>query len=105
MLDIAQEFGRVGLWERDLATGQGAGDRHVFAFWGSTRPGHARLRRGNRCSSPPGSLHGLRELLNTLGRHSQHYRVGAARRLDAPHPFAVGGEGRRPTAGRSASSA
>ena len=25
LLDIAQEFGRVGLWERDLATGQGAG--------------------------------------------------------------------------------
>ncbi|MEW6703235.1 MAG: PAS domain-containing protein [Pseudomonadota bacterium] len=34
LLDMAQEFGRIGVWERDLRTLQGRWDRHVFRFWG-----------------------------------------------------------------------
>jgi PAS domain-containing protein/ActR/RegA family two-component response regulator len=33
-LDIAQEFGRLGVWERDIATLEGRWDRHVFRFFG-----------------------------------------------------------------------
>jgi PAS domain S-box-containing protein len=33
LLDMAQEFGRLGVWERDIATGQGRWDRHVFRFF------------------------------------------------------------------------
>jgi PAS domain S-box-containing protein len=34
MLDTAQEFGRLGLWERRIPSGEGRWDRHVFGFWG-----------------------------------------------------------------------
>ena len=34
LLDTAQEFGRLGIWERDIPSGEGRWDRHVFGFWG-----------------------------------------------------------------------
>ncbi|HJV60051.1 MAG TPA: PAS domain-containing protein [Albitalea sp.] len=34
LLDIAQEFGRVGVWERKIPSGEGHWDRHVFRFFG-----------------------------------------------------------------------
>ena len=34
LLDIAQEFGRIGVWERRIPSGEGRWDRHVFGFWG-----------------------------------------------------------------------
>lgn len=34
MLDMAQEFGRLGVWERDPRTLEGRWDRHVFRFFG-----------------------------------------------------------------------
>jgi hypothetical protein len=34
LLDTAQEFGRLGLWERKIPSGEGRWDRHVFGFWG-----------------------------------------------------------------------
>ena len=34
LLDTAQEFGRIGLWERRIPSGEGRWDRHVFGFWG-----------------------------------------------------------------------
>ena len=33
-LDAAQEFGRLGLWERDIPSGDGHWDRYIFDFWG-----------------------------------------------------------------------
>lgn len=33
-LDVAQEFGRLGVWERDLKTLTGHWDRHAFRIWG-----------------------------------------------------------------------
>ncbi len=32
-LDVAQEFGHLGIWERDVRTLQGRWDRHMFRFW------------------------------------------------------------------------
>ncbi len=34
LLDMAQDFGRMGVWERDVATLKGRWDQHVFRFWG-----------------------------------------------------------------------
>lgn len=34
LLDLAQEFGRLGVWERKIPSGEGRWDRHVFGFWG-----------------------------------------------------------------------
>ena len=34
LLDMAQEFGRLGVWEREIPSGAGRWDRHVFSFWG-----------------------------------------------------------------------
>jgi signal transduction histidine kinase/ActR/RegA family two-component response regulator len=34
LLDTAQEFGRLGIWERDIPSGEGRWDKHVFDFWG-----------------------------------------------------------------------
>ena len=34
LLDMAQEFGRLGVWEREIPSGRGRWDRHVFGFWG-----------------------------------------------------------------------
>jgi len=33
LLHMAQEFGRVGVWERDIASGTGRWDHHVFRFF------------------------------------------------------------------------
>ncbi|MGZ8258974.1 MAG: PAS domain-containing protein [Caldimonas sp.] len=34
LLETAQEFGRLGIWERDIPSGDGRWDKHVFGFWG-----------------------------------------------------------------------
>jgi PAS domain S-box-containing protein len=34
LLAMAQEFGRLGVWQRDIPSGKGRWDRHVFGFWG-----------------------------------------------------------------------
>ncbi len=99
LLDIAQEFGRVGLWERDLATGQGRWDRHVFAFWGldpaQGTPGYA---EATRYVHPEDHFTGAyANSLNTLGRHSQHYRVvqpdGSMRRIHSQWEVKAGADG------------
>ena len=34
LLDLAQDFGRLGVWQRDVHSLQGHWDRHVYKFWG-----------------------------------------------------------------------
>ncbi|HEX6706612.1 MAG TPA: PAS domain-containing protein [Albitalea sp.] len=34
LLETAQEFGRLGVWERQIPSGKGRWDRHVFRFFG-----------------------------------------------------------------------
>ena len=34
ILEVAQEFGRPGLWEREIPSVEGCSDRHVFNIWG-----------------------------------------------------------------------
>ncbi len=77
LLEMAQEFGRLGVWEREIASGAGHWDRHVFGFWGiCPTTGTPDFERAI------GSIHpDDRRLLNYIesthqaGRYSQHYRV------------------------------
>jgi PAS domain S-box-containing protein len=39
LLDTAQEFGRLGVWERKIPSGEGRWDRHVFRFFGMSPEG------------------------------------------------------------------
>ena len=34
LLSMAQEYGRLGIWEREIPSGAGTWDRHMFALWG-----------------------------------------------------------------------
>ncbi|WP_284616537.1 hybrid sensor histidine kinase/response regulator [Aquabacterium humicola] len=34
LLDMAQDYGHIGVWERDVRTLEGRWDRHVWQFWG-----------------------------------------------------------------------
>ena len=54
LLDMAQEFGRLGVWERDIPSGEGRWDRHVFGFWGLDRePGTPRYDEADPAASIP----------------------------------------------------
>ncbi len=34
LMEMAQHFGRIGVWERDLHSGEGLWDQHVWRIWG-----------------------------------------------------------------------
>jgi PAS domain-containing protein len=76
LLDIAQEFGRLGIWEREIPSGKGSWDRHVFGFWGmeptDATPDYAlatsRIHPEDRNSY-------YLESTRRAGRYSQRYRV------------------------------
>ncbi len=77
LLDTAQEFGRVGIWERDIPSGEGRWDKHVFGFWGRD-PGAGtpnydeaiqRIHPEDRAR-----MHYI-ESTRRAGRYAQRYRV------------------------------
>ena len=77
LLDVAQEFGRLGVWERDIASGIGRWDRHVFDFWGLDpqrgTPGYdeaiAHIHPEDR------SMRTYPDSTHRAGRYNQRYRV------------------------------
>jgi signal transduction histidine kinase/ActR/RegA family two-component response regulator len=77
MLDTAQEFGRIGLWERRIPSGEGRWDRHVFGFWGldpatGTPPFEEAIQRIH----PDDRAKMIyAESTRQAGRYSQRYRV------------------------------
>jgi len=76
LLDMAQDFGRLGVWERDPRTLEGRWDDHVFRFFGYA-PGEtpnflaaaARIHPDDRREDE------VRATLGTPGYHSSRYRV------------------------------
>ena len=77
LLDTAQEFGRIGLWERRIPSGEGRWDRHVFGFWGldpadGTPPFEEAIQRIH-----PDDRRKMTyaESTRRAGRYSQRYRV------------------------------
>ena len=78
LLEMAQEFGRLGIWERDIATLQGRWDRHVFDFFGiETGPGPTphfdeaakRIHPADRLDDK------FRSSLSQPGAYASRYRV------------------------------
>ena len=76
LLDIAQEFGRLGVWERHIPSGVGRWDRNVFGFWGmeptEVAPDHAEaLSRIH----PADQSTVYRDSTRQAGRYAHRYRV------------------------------
>ncbi len=76
LLDIAQEFGRLGVWERDIPSGAGRWDRHVFGFWGmeptTGTPDH--IEAFSRIH-PDDQDTAYADSVRQAGRYSRRYRV------------------------------
>jgi PAS domain S-box-containing protein len=100
LLDIAQEFGRLGLWERDVATGRGHWDRHVFDFWGlDPAQGTPSLEEATRHIHPEDHFTGTYgQSMAAPGRYAQHYRVlrpdGSVRRIHSQWEVKAASDGR-----------
>ena len=77
MLDTAQDFGRIGLWERRIPSGEGRWDRHVFGFWGlDPAAGTPLFQEAIQRIHPDDRAKMLyAESTRTAGRYSQRYRV------------------------------
>ena len=77
LLDMAQEFGRLGVWERDIRTGEGHWDRHVFRFFdmqpSEGTPNHLIARE--RIHPEDRSSTRYAESTTQAGRYSSRYRV------------------------------
>jgi PAS domain S-box-containing protein len=77
MLEVAQEFGRLGLWERDIPSGEGRWDRHVFNIWGiEPHEGTPTFDEAARHVHPDDHLRSMyRDSTRQAGRYAQRYRV------------------------------
>ena len=78
LLDMAQEYGRVGIWERHIPSGTGHWDRHVFEFWGldanTTTPDFEAAARQVHPEDQP-TMQAYRESTRWAGHYAQRYRV------------------------------
>ena len=87
LLEMAQEFGRIGVWEREIPSGRGRWDRHVFGFWGldpvAGTPSHAAAVAHIHPDDRARMMY--QTSTRQPGRHAQHYRVvradGTVRRI------------------------
>jgi len=99
LLDMAQEFGRIGVWERELPSGRGRWDRHVFGFWGLDPANGTPSFEAAIEHIHPDDRAGMSYLESThrAGRHKQHYRVvqadGGVRRIQSQWEVRVGPDG------------
>jgi PAS domain S-box-containing protein len=88
-LATVQEFGRIGMWEREIPSGKGRWDRHVFDIWdidpGDGTPNFAEAARrvhpdDHRRTTYPAST-------RRAGRYLQRFRVirpdGSVRWIDS----------------------
>lgn len=77
MLEVAQEFGRLGLWEREIPSGEGRWDRHVFNIWGlEPHEGAPTFDEAAQRVHPDDHLRSLYlDSTRQAGRYAQRYRV------------------------------
>ena len=77
LLETAQEFGRLGIWERDIPSGEGRWDKHVFEFWGldpaDGTPNYGQAIDRIHVDDRAASIYP--ESTRRAGRYSQRYRV------------------------------
>ncbi len=86
LLEVAQEFGRLGVWERQIPSGEGRWDRHVFGFWGmDPADGTPDYPRAAARIHPDDRTSMYLESTRRAGRYAQRYRVlqpdGSVRRI------------------------
>ncbi len=77
LLDTAQEFGRLGIWERAIPSGEGRWDKHVFGFWGID-PAEGTPHHDDAYAHihPEDRARGVYpESTRRAGRYAQRYRV------------------------------
>ena len=76
-LELAQDFGRLGVWEREIPSGVGRWDRHVFGFWGMAptegTPNYADAMTRIHPEDQSASIFEKSTL--QAGRYAQHFRV------------------------------
>ena len=76
LLDMAQEFGRLGVWEREIPSGKGRWDRHVFGFWGlDPDTGTPDYAVAGAHIHPDDRTSRYLDSTRQAGRYAQRYRV------------------------------
>ena len=101
-LDLAQDFGRLGIWERDVQTLQGRWDRHVYKFWGldaeDEAPDFEAATRAIVDEDRAGLEAAFRASMAQPGTYSHRYRVrrpdGAITHLHSQWVVTAGADGR-----------
>jgi len=99
-LDLAREFGRLGLWERHIPTGEGHWDDQVFSFWGlKPTPRAPTYEEGaSRIHPDDRNIVSFRETVKQPGRYSHRYRVqgrdGKLRRIHSQWEVQAGSDGK-----------
>jgi len=102
LLDLAQHFGRLGVWERDLATMHGRWDRHMQRFWGlpeqAPTPDFAQAASFIVDEDRQALESAFLASTKAAGSYSHHYRVrgadGVVRRLHSQWVVRNGPDGR-----------
>lgn len=101
MLEMAQEFGRLGVWERDPHTLEGRWDRHVFRFFGFD-PDETRTppfaEAAQRVHPDDRLDDAFLRSLQRPGVHSHRYRIlrpdGSVRHIHSQWRVIVGADGK-----------
>jgi PAS domain S-box-containing protein len=76
LLDMAQEFGRLGVWERDPHTLEGRWDDHVSRFFGFAAGTHPHFSQAAERVHPDDRLDDhFKATLQQPGAHAQRYRI------------------------------
>ncbi|MDP3084102.1 MAG: PAS domain-containing protein [Rubrivivax sp.] len=99
-LQVVQEFGRIGLWERQLRTGEGSWDEHMYRFWdmepNAGPPELAEVIRRVPTEDGLGAIYA--DSLQQAGSYAARYRVrhgdGSFKRLQSQWRVVDGADGR-----------
>ncbi len=82
LLDLAQDFGRLAVWERDAHSLQGRWDRHMYRFWGLSEgdgtPDFDVPRESIVAEDRAGVNQTFRHSIRRAGTYSHRYRVRSA---------------------------
>lgn len=101
LLDLARDFGRLGVWERNLRTLEGHWDRQVYRIWGiapdAPTPNFATAALRVAEDERDEFVRYFRSSLQQPGRYSTRYRVrgddGAWRRIHSQWVVKAGSDG------------
>jgi hypothetical protein len=77
LLALAQEFGRIGMWERDIPSGEGRWDRRMFEFFGLPPGDCAPGRDETTARMHPDDVAGdsYAQSVRQPGRYARRFRV------------------------------